>query len=701
MKNYYSGQFIIFSSIIFTLLLIFNLLWLQGRNMNYQKINNLKQLVSLFPKNPNTIKSTIEEALKVSKNEMDRILKLNPKDYSYENTIRMYDKISSLYSLAHSSISVIKLTHSDESMRKAAEECLSKADKEALDIFQNKDIYNVFINYEKNNKNKENLTKAEAYFLDETLKDFKRAGLALDDKKFEEAQKIKKELSLLSLKFHTNIYSDQPKVIVSHEELKGLSDDFIRKLERSSDKYVLGCDYPTYFEVIENCSVSSTREKIWLAFNNLGYPVNEEILSEMIKLRDKLAKILGFENYASLDIDSQMAKKPKVAEDFILGLISKAQSKMTLEFENFIKKLPEGVELVDNKLKPWDYSYLKNSFKKQNFSVDERLIAEYFPMEKTINALFNIYQSFLNLEFKIEKTNDFWQEDLSLISVYSKGKEKFLGYIVLDLFPRPNKYSHACMYPIVGPILYKDKNSNEKFERSAVAVVIANFTKPSSDKPSLLKHDEVKTFFHEFGHAMHQLLGQTEIASFSGTSTKTDFVEMPSQMFEEWIWDKDILKSLSSHYLTGASLPDDIINNKIALKKLDSGFFLTRQAILSLLSLNLFLDGEYKNIFEVNKALTSKYIPQMLWDDRNHFYTSFGHLVSYDSKYYSYMWSKVFAIDLFDKVKKNGLLNPKVGGELAEKVLGEGGEIDPEELLISFLGRKPNSEAFFAELGIV
>lgn len=700
MKNLYSFKFLLVFTVVFSFFIVFNLLWLQGLGMNYTKIENFKDLVSLFPKTPKEIKDLMHHTMKKVREERDRILKIDSASRSYENTMRAYDKMSSFYSLGHSVVSVIKMTHSDEKMRNEAEAVLASSQKEAIDLFQSKELYKAFLDYDKGNKNKESLTPAEAYFLEEMLKDSVRSGLALEDKKFEEAQNIKKELSLLSLSFHTNIYTDQRKIEVGLNELAGLSESFIEKLEKKGDKYLLGCDYPTYFEVMENCSVEGTREKLWVAFSNLAYPANEEVLSKIIGLRDRLAKIIGFEDYASLDIDGQMAKKTSRVHDFIFGLMPKAKIKMNAEFEDLKKNLPEGVALVDGKLKPWNYSYVKTCFKKKNFSIDERVIAEYFPMEKTINGLFDIYQKFLNVEFEIQKTNDFWHEDLSLISVYSKGREKFLGYVVLDLFPRPNKYSHACMCPIVSPISYKDKKSKDGFERSGVAVVLANFTKPTNDKPSLLKHDEVKTFFHEFGHAMHQLLGKTELASFAGTATKTDFVEMPSQMFEEWIWDKDILKSLSSHYLTAETLPDDLIDKKIALKIYDSGFFLVRQLVLSLLSLDIFLEGNQKNVKEINKNLNIKYAPNIAWDDRNNFYASFGHLISYDSKYYSYMWSKVFALDLFDKVKSSGLLDPKIGKEFVDKVLAKGGEVDPENLLIDFLGRKPNYDAFFAELGL-
>jgi Zn-dependent oligopeptidase len=314
-------------------------------------------------------------------------------------------------------------------------------------------------------------------------------------------------------------------------------------------------------------------------------------------------------------------------------------------------------------------------------------------MEKTIAELLDIYRQFFSIEFEEVFSNDFWHEDVKVVRVLQDNK--LIGTLMLDLHPRPNKYSHAAHTTIVPSSYLLDGNRIPD-----VSIVLANFSKPTDTKPSLLKSSEVTTFFHEFGHALHAILGATEIASLSGTSTKTDFVELPSQMLEEWLNDKDVLKKVSGHYITGEQLPDELIDTIIKLKNFTSGLFVTRQTWLASISLAYFGARTDKDPYTIMKELYAKYIPYGEFIEDNHFYASFGHLTGYAAKYYGYLWSLVFALDLFKTIKQHGLLNPEIGKKYVQEVIGKGGAQDPNELLYNFLGREPNSNAFFEEMGL-
>jgi thimet oligopeptidase len=419
--------------------------------------------------------------------------------------------------------------------------------------------------------------------------------------------------------------------------------------------------------------------------------------------------MVGFKNFAELDLDSNMVKKLSTAEDFLNQLAARSKKKAEIELVDFLKDLPNGIALDSSgKLQPWNFNYIKSCYKKKHFEIDEREVAKYFPVDKTLNSIFEIYQNFLGLKFEISKPEWAWHEDVLLIKVYdaqpdylSKAnqlsqKGRLRGYLFIDLYPRENKYSHAgCCVPMIPTQIKSDGKIVP-----AVLAIIANFPKAQKDRPALLKFNDVNTFFHEFGHAMHDVLGATQMAGFAGTSVKTDFVEVPSQMFEEWMADKSVLKKLSSHYQTSDPLPDELIDKLIQLKKFDSGNFILRQCCLSFVSLEFFKDGKIKNPDQIIKNLFSKYQPHLKFDDQTHFYASFGHLVGYGAKYYSYMWSKVFSLDLFYDIKKRGLFDPEIGKEFAAKVLSKGGSVDPEKLLQDFLGRKPNQNAFLKDLGI-
>jgi thimet oligopeptidase len=267
--------------------------------------------------------------------------------------------------------------------------------------------------------------------------------------------------------------------------------------------------------------------------------------------------------------------------------------------------------------------------------------------------------------------------------------------VMLDLFPRPFKYTHAAELTVVPSI----QTTQGTFYPSVIFVV-ANFPPAEGDKPVLLKRDNVITFFHEFGHAIHALLGATELAAFSGTRTKQDFVEMPSQMLEEWVWDPEILKMISSHYITHDPLPDDMIAKIQKIKNFASGDDTLKQLYYAQVSLEYFSPGAEKNVNDIWKKYHERFRSDLVFDPSNQGYCSFGHLMGYGSKYYGYMWSKVFALDLFSAIKSHGLLDRATGERYTNDVIGRGGSSDPAGLIKKFLGRNPSSDAFFKDLGL-
>ena len=627
---------------------------------------------------------------------LKQILSLNAEERTFNNTVRALDDLESQFGVGAGAFSIFEMVCTDDKIREACHSAALELNPFAVESFFNKDIYIAFKEYLEHQGKSENLNKEEKYFLEESMKDFKRSGFDLPENEFLKAKELKKEISELGLEFDKNINTDKSFITVDEKDLIGLEKDFIESLSKTDDgKCILKCDYPTYFGVMQNCKNGEVRKKFYFLFNNRAYPQNIEILNSVINKRDRLSKLLGFNSYSELDLDSEMVKNPGRANTFLSELVNKTMLKMDKEFEMFKADLPDGVTFDSNgKMSPWDYSFIKESYKKKHFDIDERKVAEYFPVDNTINKIFEIYQKFLSLKFELVDVDGLWHKDVKVARIYDKEGEILKGTLFLDLYPRDNKYSHACMIDVVPTTKFKGKNV------PAVIVVIGNFPKATKDKPALLKHNDVETFFHEFGHAMHGLLGQTELSGFSGTNVKRDFVEMPSQMFEEWLWDKDILRMVTSHYKTGESLPDDVIDKKIELKKLTSGYFVTRQCWLSLICLDYFASGEQKDTSKIMKQLHDKYIKQVRFEPEAHFQAAFGHLIGYAAKYYGYMWSKVFALDMFYKVKEAGLLNSKEGERLVNLVLSKGGSVDPDIMIKNFLGREPNQEAFLKDLGI-
>jgi thimet oligopeptidase len=665
----------------------------------YERIKRVEDLKLLFPTDASIIKTTKEELLAKTQKLIENIITVPVNKRSFETIACPLDTIVGLSDLALFAriLSILEVSSMQESIRTAAHEALIDINNFFVDyINTNKRLYTVFKAYVDTQMPHEHLNEEQRYFIKETMREFEQAGLYLPDEQLEQVKKLKKEIVQLTLAFEHNIAADHRTIEVTRQELQGLDDSFIANLKRTdTGMYILGTDYPTVTAISETCTVENTRKRLHQASNNRAYPVNETILQALIEKRDELARILGYQSFADLDISSTMAQTQERVRSFLQELMPKAAQKEAEEFKLLISDLPLSVQLTsDGKLKPWDIRYAQTMYKKKHFNIDERAIAEYFPIEKTLQGLLAIYKQFLGIEFETVNATGFWHPDVKLVKVFNANKSQLLGYLFLDLFPRDYKFTHAAHFDIIPAV----KKGNDYIP--AVSVVLANFPKPTADKPALWLRSDVRTFFHEFGHALHAILGATELSSLSGTSVKRDFVEMPSQILEEWLWNKDIIRMISSHYSTGKPLPDHLIDTLISLKQFDSGYWVQTQVFYAIESLSYYAAGAFKDVYAIFKTLYEQLRPNIMFDPANHNYASFGHLTWYAAKYYSYLWAKVYAHDLFAEIKKEGLLNPKVGERYVRDILSKGGSQDPNELLRNFLGREPRMDAFFNDLGL-
>lgn len=660
-----------------------------------QTVAKPEDITQFFPKTIEGVKRFTDLCMQLAKQEFEDILAIEPEDRTFENTMLALDQSEEKLSRMYAVIYFLQMVSPDKAMRDACLAAKIELRKFFVDVYLEPKLYHAYQDYMKHQGQQEDLTEEQRYHIEEAIKGFKRSGLHLSEEKLAEVKVLKKELAKMTSEYSSNIAEDASEIKVTEAELDGIDEHMKKNLKRDGDLYVLGCDYPTVIEIRQNCSVSKTREKLHLTFNNRAYPKNQELLNAVVKKKTELAKMLGFESAAALNIDGTMAKTPDAADSFLKDLIKRGESKWTQEWKDLIRDLPEGVKLGEHDaLNKWDYYYLLERYKKKHFDIDERVVAEYFPVEKAFKGILDIYQKFFGVEFKKVSTDWLWHDDVELIEVVDKKTRDLLGYVYLDLYPREGKYKHYCSMGMFSG------QKRDGFKAPYVGAILANFPQATADRPALLKFDEVTTFFHEFGHAMHGVLGRTSLAGAAGTSVKLDFVEVPSQMFEEWMYDKDMLAQVSGHYKTGEPLPEKIIDKMIALKKFDAGYFTLRQAYLSLVSLNVYQDTQLNDCEKVARYLHEKYMPHVVFDDRTHFCSSFGHLMGYGARYYAYQWARVYSLDLFSEVKKHGLLNEQIGRKLWKTVLGRGGSVDPSQLLKDFLGREPNMDAFLQNYGL-
>lgn len=634
--------------------------------------------ISLFPKTADQIEELLQSAKRDAEATIQQILSIPQEQRTFENTLLAYDQAASRFQTAGSLLSGVKKLQPDSCLRHKAEEALIFWNDVSIDLFEtNRAIYRLF-----QSQGLDSLSKERRYYMKIMMAHFRRCGLDLDDDRFEKMKELQKQIGHLCLQFQSNIAQDQSSILFSRDELQGLSDDFVGSLKSEQGKYILRCDYPTANQVLSNCTVESTRCGYWHTFHNRAYPQNLDVLRQLLAARHDLAELLGFHNYAEMDIASQMAKTPERVEAFLNEQSARAFPKIEKEWQKIFQDLPESVTLnPEGKIKAWDAAFTCQRYFQKHFQINQEEIAEYFPADKTIRSILDLYERFLGLEFQFMSSNDFWDPSVQLIAV-SQGSE-LIGHLILDLFPRPNKYSHACCSSIIPPT-----------NGPALVAIITNFSKPIPGRPALLKHREIKTFFHELGHALHALLGKAEMPTFAAYNTTMDFVEAPSQLLEEWCWNRAILKKISHHYLTGDHLPDSQIDGLLRSRGFGdaahqatagNGDCAGTSAVYARISLNLY-QGSQKDPVEIEKEIYDSTPQIVAYDPDMHFLCAFGHLSGYASKYYSYLWSKEIARKMFGYIYLHGgLEDPAMGQRYRTKILEKGGSCDPEEIVADFL----------------
>ncbi len=669
----------------------------QPKDIFVCSIADIADVVTLFPSTVKQVETRTAVLKTKILDDTQTILDISAESRTFANTMQAYDTLLRTAKRLMAPLEVLNEVSPDAAVRQACFDALLELNPFVQKhVLQNKDLFKAIQTYIDGNSKTEVLDDEQQYFNQELMRDFKRNGMLLPDDRLAAVIALTNKISELSLQFDKNISSDATRVACSEAELEGVPASVLEHLAKDGQgNFLVTMDYPTAKTVIKFARNSQTRKRVHEAFNNRAYPANYKLLDEIITLRDQKAKMLGFPDFASYDLDSEMAKQPQAVEAFLGELRPKLERKRAQEFNAWLGDLPQGITLAaDGVLQPWDVAYVKEYYKQKHLQLNDQLLSEYFPVDHVIDAICAIYQQFLGLRFERVTCAGLWHESVYCFAVYDTDAGRLRGYLLFDLYPRPNKYSHACMIDVVSAQKEGDVLC------PAVIAIIANFPHATTDRPGLLKFADVETFFHEFGHAMHGMVGATRMFSFSGTSVKRDFVEMPSQMFEQWVKEPGILKKLSKHYRSGQPLSDDMIATLGAIDRFDAGLFMLDQLGKTLLSLRLHAEGK-KDIQRVYvDIMRSVDEPYIAWDDAVHLPANFGHLTGYAAKYYSYLWSKVFALDLFSAIKEQGLINPAVGKKFVDQVLGKGGAVDPELLLERFLGRKPTVDALLKQFGL-
>lgn len=640
----------------------------------------------------------IKDALKRADDVIAKIIAIPDGQRTFDNTLGALDEMGVRLDNDTSLFIFQQFVSTDANTRdqaRAADELVSNWGTE---LSKREDLYKAIKAYADTNPKLEGEQKR---LLEFTMRDYRRAGMMLPVDKRDRLKAIEIELTKLGIEFETNIAEDQTKVPLQLSELKGVPEDVVNRHVKVGNVVLLGLDGPTYGMTMDYCENATTRQKVWTMYRRRGGMKNVRVLEKLLKLRAEGAALLGYANTVDYEIETRMAKNSQTVAKFYTDLEPIVRKKAEAERDELLAAKRKHTKDSKATFDPWDYAFYKNLVKEKKYSVDSEKVAEYFPMDQVVQGLINVAQGAFGIELKDVTANaaslnlPIWHADVKLYEVKDKASGEVLGHMYTDLFPRENKYTHAACWGLRSRKVWPDGTVQKP-----LAALVCNFTKPTADKPSLLPHDEVETFFHEFGHGLHQMLTETSYGRFSGTAVARDFVEAPSQMLENWIWNGDVLKTFAKHYKTGEVLPDKLLNGMRAARTFGSGIETQGQLFLGRMdqAFHTVVSGEVDTtkvagqVYEANTIY--KAVPGTF------FQASFGHLTGYEGAYYGYLWSLVYAQDLWTRIEEKGVLNPEAGMYYRKKILARGGSMDEMEMLRDYLGREPNMEAFYKHLGL-
>lgn len=646
-----------------------------------------------------------QKGIELAKSEIDAIVR-NPIKPTFENTIEalafsgdVLDRISSIFFNLNSA-------ETNDEIQKIAQEVSPLLSEFGNDVRLNPNLFaRVKTVYEQ--REKLNLNPEQTTLLDKKYKSFSRNGANLPEDKKNQLREIDKELSKLSLQFGENVLAETQAYqlhITNKVDLAGLPEGTIeaaRFLAKSQEKegWVFTLDYPSYVPFVTYADNRELRKKIVIAFGAKGFQNNEfdnqEIVLKIAKLRFDRAQVLGYATHAHFVLEERMAESPEKVKTFSNDLLEKAKPAALKEFAQltaFAKEL-HGIE----QLEKWDGAYYSEKLKQQLFNLDDEILKPYFQLEKVLDGAFAVAQKLYGITFEEIYEVDKYHEEVKTYAVKDENAQ-LVAVFYADFFPRKGKRNGAWMTSFKSQYIKKGIN-----ERPHISIV-CNFTKPTETKPSLLTFNEVTTLFHEFGHALHGMLANTTYPSLSGTSVYWDFVELPSQILENWCYEPEALALFAYHYETGEIIPMELVHKIKESASFQEGIATMRQLSFGLLDMGWHAEDPSK-IKDIKAFETKQFAATQLYPDveENAMSTSFSHIFQggYSSGYYSYKWAEVLDADAFEYFQEKGIFNKEVATKFKENVLSKGGTEHPMILYKRFRGQEPKPEALLRRAGLL
>ncbi|WP_106792542.1 M3 family metallopeptidase [Aquimarina sp. Aq78] len=647
----------------------------------------------------------IKNGISIAKKQVDTIVS-NPELPSFSNTIEALEYCGELLDRVTSVFFNLNSAETNEEIQKIAQEASPLLSEFSNDIALNLDLFKrIEVVYKQ--KESLDLNPEQSRLLEKRYKSFSRNGANLPDEKKEKLREIDKELSTLSLKFGENVLAETNKfemLLTDESDVSGLPEgakEAAKSMAEAKGKkgWLITLDYPSYIPFITYADNRELRKKLALAFGSKGFHNddldNQDIVLKIANLRHQRALLLGYSYHADYILEERMAETPDTVFSFLNEILEKAKPAAEREFEQ-LESYAKELDGIDQ-LQKWDGAYYSEKLKQKLFDLDDEKLKPYFKLENVIDGVFTVAYKLFGLQFKEINDVDTYHEEVKTYRVTDLDGN-FVSLFYADFHPRPGKRNGAWMTS------YKSQmRKNEENIRPHVSIV-CNFTKPTPSKPSLLTFNEVTTLFHEFGHALHGMLANTTYPGLSGTSVYWDFVELPSQVLENWCYEKEALELFAKHYETGEIIPMELVEKIKESATFMEGMTTLRQLSFGLLDMSWHSQDPtaIKKVKDHEKKTfsTTSLYPNV---DENCMSTAFSHIFQggYSAGYYSYKWAEVLDADAFEYFKENGIFNREIATKFKDHVLSKGGTENPMILYKRFRGQEPKPEALLKRAGLI
>lgn len=681
--------------------------------LNYDKFAPYRSIVA------ENIVPAVGEITSWARNELEDILETK-EPYTFENTLErlifMEESIDKVWTPIENLLSV----KGKDDIREAAENARPILVQFYNDYSLDERVYKLVKKYAASPEAKK-LDSARYRYLKNTIKDFKLSGAELEGKEKEEFKELNLKLAKLTQKFSNNVVDSKFNLVITDEsDLAGLPEDIIQVAKNKAkelnmpDAWVFTLDFPSYDPFMKFADNGKLRQIFYIEYlnkasagkkNKNGESIdNEPLIHEIYKAKFRKAKLLGFNNYAELSLQTKMAEKPKKVKDFLLRIVKKASPLAEKEYEELVefqKRIGHvNLEKDPTKILPWDISYLAEKLRKEKFNIDTNITKQYFELGATIDGMFTIAEKIFGISFKEINNCETWDDEVRVFEVLSKDSS-LIGTFYMDLHPRDTKRGGAWVMPLVDSSVKSDATITRP-----QCVLVGNITRPQTEpesKPALLTPWDVRVLFHEFGHALHVLFSKVELSPIAGTNVEWDFVELPSQLMENFTWEKESLSIFAKHYETGELIPDELLSKMVEARNFNEGIACLRQMVFALFDLEFYMN-ELDFLLEPPSYAYLKLAKKYDIIEPCHyinFPNSFSHIYAggYSAGYYSYKWAEVLEADAFSRFKEDGVISANVGQSFRESILEKGDSEAPMELFKTFMGREPDENALLRRMG--